>query len=112
MILDSNSKEKLGWLLSVPTRNKILCPFFLQRARSCKSRIIRTHYISVCWEPLTFRTQEIFIQPLIFNVNEAIESHSYACNFRTKAAAYEIYENKKHATYSGFTVVGTKQNPC
>ena len=30
--------------------------------------------------------------------------YSYTWNFRTKAAAYEIYENKKHTKYSGFTV--------
>ena len=35
---------------------------------------------------------------------ETVASHSYAWNFRTKAAVYEIYENKKHTKYSGFTV--------
>ena len=36
-----------------------------------------------------------FVQPLIFNANETVASHWYAWNFRTNAAAYEIYENKK-----------------
>ena len=39
------------------------------------------------------------------NANEAVASHSYTWNFRTKAAAYEIYENKKHTKCSGLTVL-------
>ena len=70
----------------------------------CNSRRFRTHSIFVCWGPLTFRTHEISVQPLIFNAKETVASHSYALNFRAKAAAYEIYENKKHTKYSGFTV--------
>ena len=52
----------------------------------------------------------IFVQPLIFYAIETVASHSYAWNLRTKAAAYEIHENKKHTKYAGFTVLHLPRN--
>ena len=37
--------------------------------------------------------------------DETVASQSYPWNFRSKAAEYETYENKKHTKYSGLTVV-------
>ena len=89
---------QLEWLLCLP--GWLSSPVSMY----CKSRIFRTHWVFECWGPLTCRTHELFVQPLNCNANETVALHSYVWNFCMEAAAYEIYENKKHTTRSGFTV--------
>ena len=62
----------------------------------------------ISWESPAFRTHEIFVKPLMPCPFLLALNFPYAIYYRTEATAYEIYENKMHTNYSGFTVYAAR----
>ena len=98
VLLSLSEKSEENFIRNDPDKSKFL-------NTHGKSRIFRMHSIFVSWGSPTFRTHENFVHPLTA-ANSLTCFRFFVCilYFRTKAAAYEIYENKMHTNYSGFTV--------
>ena len=78
----------------------------------CKSRIFRTHSIFVSWALRAFVCMKFSYSRWPLRILWLALYLSHAFYFRTEAAAYEIYENKMHTKYSGFTVFYLYSNPA